>query len=148
MKLTWSGHSGTACVLTAIRALLRRSQFVSTADKRPQACNSSLTVGPLALNLHTCQVKVSDQTMQLTPIAFDLLHYLMTHPGEVFSSEQLLQRKWRNPPQTADPGLVRWHIKKRRAKIERDPDRPTYLRTIPHHGYLLDGSTCSREHEG
>jgi DNA-binding response OmpR family regulator len=121
-----------------VRALLRRARSAleggpETADRDPL-----LVMGSLALNLHTCQVRVSEKTLQLTPTEFNLLHHLMTHPGEVFSSQHLLQQVWGYPPRTADPGLVRWHVKNLRAKIEPDPAHPVYICTMPHHGYMFE----------
>ncbi|MBU0492738.1 MAG: response regulator transcription factor [Chloroflexi bacterium] len=118
-----------------IRALLRRGQ--TAAASGPADWEARLVVGPLTLDLHACQVSVGGQVMGLTPIEFNLLRHLMTYPSTVFSSEQLLQQVWGYAWGTADPSLVRWHIKNLRAKIEPDPAQPTYLRTIPRHGYLL-----------
>jgi len=119
-----------------VRALLRRGR--SAPEER-----GSLVVGPLALNLHARQVRAGEKTVQLTPTEFDLLHHLMVHPGELFSSQQLLQQVWGYPPGTADPGLVRWHIKNLRAKIEPDAAHPVHIRTVPRHGYMLDRCTSS-----
>jgi DNA-binding response OmpR family regulator len=120
-----------------IRALLRRSRYVAAGGRNTEKQGSPLKVGSLALNLNTCQVSVAGQIVQLTPTEFDLFHHLMTHPGQVFSSEQLLQQVWGYPPRTANPSLVRWHIKNLRAKIEPDLADPVYICTVSHHGYLL-----------
>jgi DNA-binding response OmpR family regulator len=124
-----------------VRALLRRGRlipgFTPNGVLKLERRHSLLVAGPLALNLCARQVRVGDKIVQLTPAEFDLLRYLMTHPGEVFSSQQLLQQVWGYRPGTADPGLVRWHVKNLRAKIEPDPAHPTYIRTIPRHGYIF-----------
>ena len=120
-----------------IRALLRRGQSVPGGGPQPEGLDFLLVAGHLTLDLHTRQVRVGEKAEQLTPTEFDLLHHLMVHLGEVFSSQQLLRQVWGYPPETADPGLVRWHIKNLRAKIERDPARPVHIRTIPRHGYIL-----------
>ncbi|MBI4758058.1 MAG: response regulator transcription factor, partial [Chloroflexi bacterium] len=120
-----------------VRALLRRVRSAQKDDLDPEDQDFLLVVGPLTLDLHTRQVRVGEKTVQLTPAEFDLLHNLMLHPGEVFSSTQLLRQVWGYPPETADPGLVRWHVRNLRAKIEPDPAHPLYLHTIPHHGYIL-----------
>ena len=119
-----------------VQALLRRSRSAPEGDPGLGG-RGSLVAGSLTLNLHTCQVRVGEKTAQLTPTEFDLLHHLMAHPGETFSSQQLVRQVWDYPPGTADPSLVRWHIKNLRAKIERDPARPVHIRTIPRHGYIL-----------
>ena len=122
-----------------IRALLRRDRDTSQVDLPPESHGSLLVLGPLTLDLNTRRVRVGGDTRQLTPIEFDLLHHLMVHPGEVFSSQELLQQVWAYAPERTDPSLVRWHIKNLRAKIEPNPAHPVYLRTVPRHGYLLNG---------
>jgi DNA-binding response OmpR family regulator len=121
-----------------VRALLRRAR--SDLGGRPEAEGRGpmLVVGSLVLDLHTCQVRTGEKNVQLTPTEFDLLHHLMTHPGEVFSSQQLLQQVWGYPPRTGDPGTVRWHIKNLRDKIEPNQSSPVYIRTVPHYGYVFE----------
>ena len=125
-----------------VRALLRRGRGA------PEGRVSLLVVGPLALDLHTRQVRVGEgevgeKGIQLTPAEFDLLHHFMTHPGEVFSSQQLLQQVWGYPLEAADLGLVRWHVKNLRDKLEPDPNHPVFLRTVKRHGYLLNRGRSS-----
>ena len=116
-----------------VRALLRRSRPVPEGTSGPL-----LVAGPLVLDLHTRQVHLGEKAVQLTPTEFDLLYHLMTHPGEIFSSRQLLRQVWGYPPKSADPGLVRWHVRNLRAKIEPDPAHPVYIRTVPRHGYMFE----------
>lgn len=120
-----------------IRALLRRDPSAAMKEGDTEGAGSLLSVGDLTLNLKTCQIRVAGRIKQLTPTEFELCYYLMTHPGEAFSSKQLLQRVWDYAPQTADPSLVRGHIRNLRAKIEPDPQHPVYIHFIPSHGYLL-----------
>lgn len=126
-----------------LRALLRRGSPVSeSAGEPPEA--AVVTVGALVLDLHTHELRVGKEIIALTPTEFDLLHFLMTHPGEVFSSKQLLEQVWGYLPDTIDPSLARWHIKNLRAKMEADPSCPAYLRTVSRHGYMLVQPTeCS-----
>ena len=77
--------------------------------------------------------------MELTPTEFDLLFFLMTHPQEIFTSQQLLQMVWNYPVEIANSGLVRWHIKNLRNKIEIDPGSPKYLVTVVRQGYIFKG---------
>jgi DNA-binding response OmpR family regulator len=114
-----------------VRAVLRRSVPPARAD--PEV----LRVGDLSLNCHTYKAKAGSKVSLLTPIEFELLHFLMSNAGEVFSSERLLQDVWEYPPGTGDPALVRMHIKNIRDKIEVKPKRPRFLRTISRHGYTI-----------
>jgi len=115
-----------------IKAILRRCQ---PPAEEPSA--DILTVGPLSLNCRSFEATVHDRSVLLTPIEFELLHHLMSHPGEVFSSERLLQEVWDYPPGTGDPALVRMHIKNLRSKLEPDARNPTLIRTISRHGYTV-----------
>jgi DNA-binding response OmpR family regulator len=120
-----------------IKALLRRSQR-GTPETSDQTDSALLTIGTLTLNLHTYRVRAGETEAQLTRAEFDLLHYLMTHPAQVFSSQQLLEEVWGYALGNADPGLVRWHVKNLRSKLGTEPDRPAYIHTVPHHGYILE----------
>jgi DNA-binding response OmpR family regulator len=120
-----------------IKVLLRRAQSSLARAPKPEGRSSLLVSGSLTLDLNTCQVRVGEKTAQLTPVEFDLFLHLMTHPGEVFSSQQLLRQVWGCPVGTSNPSLVRWHIKNLRDKVEPDPSYPFYIRTIPRHGYTF-----------
>ncbi len=77
--------------------------------------------------------------IRLTPLQYDLLYHLMTHPGEAFSPARLLDEVWDFPSGKGSPDLVRVHIKTLRSRIESDPNLPTFIRTIPGHGYTVGG---------
>lgn len=118
-----------------VRALLRRSEI---ARPQPAADSQELTVGPLTLHLQACWVRrEAGETVQLTPAEFELLYHLMTHPKRPFSSQDLLEEVWAYAPGTADPSLVRWHIKNLRLKIEPDASQPSLIRTVSRLGYML-----------
>jgi len=121
-----------------IRALLRRSQPTYYGNGDSSEDLSMITIGSLNLDLHTFQVRIGEKVVQLTTTEFELIHYLMLHPGAVFSSQQLLQQVWGYPPEVADPSLVRWHIKNLRSKIEPDPTQPIYIRNLSRHGYMIE----------
>lgn len=129
-----------------VAALLRRSQTLPFPAKSrvSRERGSLLRVGDLALNRHTRQVQVGERTEQLTPVEYELCYYLMTHPGQTFSSKQLLAQVWDYPTESADPGLVRWHIKNLRSKIEPDPRHPVFIRTVSRHGYILEEHQASQ----
>lgn len=118
-----------------VKALLRRRHPASETHYE------TLSIGSLTLDADTRQIRVKTKTVLLTPTQFKLLYHLTRHAGKVFSVQELLKQVWGYAPETADPGLVRWHVKKLRERIEPDPARPTYIRTMPRHGYALIVST-------
>ncbi len=114
-----------------VRAVLRRSMAAAQAE------SNVLTVGKLSLDRRTYGARVGSRVSLLTPIEFELLHYLMSHAGEVCSAEQLLQEVWEYPAGTGDPSLVRMHIKNIREKIEKDVGHPRILCTRSRYGYII-----------
>jgi len=118
-----------------VRALLRRGS--SSGHTAGLEDDGLLLVGPLALDLRGRRVQVGTRAVQLTPIEMDLLHYLMLHPGQVFSSRSLLRAVWGHTLDPAGLSLVRWHMRNLRSKIETDPSDPQYIRTVPRQGYVL-----------
>ena len=67
----------------------------------------------------------------------------MSNADQVFNSQQLLQDVWDYPRDTGSPELVRAHIKNLREKIEPEPSKPIYIRTIQGHGYTFATSVTS-----
>ena len=120
-------------LLLRVRAILRRT----TPTAEGEAATGHLVVGDLKLDSQSYHMIIGDKAVLLTPVEFDLAYHLMSHPGDVFSSEQLLRDLWDYPSDTGSPDLVRMHVKNLRRKIEPDPQNPRYLITIPRHGYTI-----------
>jgi len=70
-------------------------------------------------------------------VQYDLLYHLMTHPGEIFSPNRLLDEVWDYPTDAGSPDLVRVHIKNLRERIELDPKNPVFIQTVPGYGYTI-----------
>lgn len=70
----------------------------------------------------------------MTPKEFALLAFLASHPGKVFTRDQLLDRVW-GLDSWISPRTVDVHIRWLRTKIEPDPARPRYLQTVRGSGY-------------
>jgi len=116
-----------------IQAILRRAQ---TGPRKGKPA-TSLRMGELSLDCRTFEASVAGRTALLTPIEFELLYHLMTHAGEVFSTNRLLQEVWDYPTDTGSPDLVRMHVRNLRAKIEPDYRNPTFIVTVSRHGYSV-----------
>jgi DNA-binding response OmpR family regulator len=119
-------------LLQRVNAILRR-----TAPQEGQPTRDQIKVGQLSLNRQNCQFQADGKTVLLTPVEFNLMYHLMSHPGEVFSSERLLRELWDFPSDIGSPDLVRAHIRNLRNKIEPDSSSPRYLITVPRHGYAI-----------
>ncbi|MGH9025493.1 MAG: winged helix-turn-helix domain-containing protein [Acidimicrobiia bacterium] len=72
--------------------------------------------GDLALNLETYQASITDRPLDLTYMEYELLKFLATHPGKVFSREQLLSRVW-GYEYYGGARTVDVHVRRLRAKL-------------------------------
>jgi len=86
-------------------------------------------------------VVVDDHEIGLTPREFDLLAYLMAHPGQAFTKEQLLRRVW--GWDFGDTSTVTVHVRRLREKIETDPSDPKLVVTARGAGYRFDGEVVA-----
>jgi two-component system response regulator RpaA len=121
-------------LILRVKAILRRNDAAPPEQEtRPRA----LKIGELELDTRTFEVTTPHRKVLLTPIQFDLLYFLMSHAGEVFSAERLLREVWDYPYDTGSPDLVRVHVRNIRERIEADLTQPIFLRTIAGHGYTI-----------
>ncbi len=74
--------------------------------------------------------------LSLTVREFDLLAFLMAHPGTAYSRDELLEKVW--GWSFGDQSTVTVHVRRLREKIEPDPTRPTRLATVWGVGYRWD----------
>lgn len=124
-----------------VQAILRRASDADGSDGPTPVLN----VGNVELDCRNFKVTTPVGTSLLTNVQFDLLYHLMSHPDQVFTSQQLLMDVWDYPPETGSPELVRAHIKNLRDKIEPDTSAPTYVRTIQGHGYTFSIAEDEKE---
>jgi DNA-binding response OmpR family regulator len=114
-----------------VQAVLRR------AKSQPGADAEILRFGPLRINARTRVVDADGVDLRLTAREFDLLLYLARNSGQVFSRDQLLDAVW-DYDFAGDPGTVTVHMRRLREKIEEDPARPRYLKTVWGVGYKFE----------
>jgi DNA-binding response OmpR family regulator len=122
-------------VVARVKAQLRRVQM----DTLVPVADGRLSGGEVLLDSVERSVRVRGQSVALTAKEFDLLHYLMAHPGEVFSRDDLLDAVW-DKDFAGGPATVTVHIRRLREKVERDPSRPTHLKVVWGTGYKFDPS--------
>ena len=118
-----------------VRALLRRGHLGSLKNAE------SMRVGDLQLDSRTFEISTPAGTQRLTPVEFELMRFLMSSPGRVFSAQQLLNKVWDYPQGAGTTDLVRVHVRNIRAKIEPNPQSPVYLRNYPRRGYGIAART-------
>jgi DNA-binding response OmpR family regulator len=120
-----------------VKAVLRRGQL--TRPSGPAAdveAGSVLRVGDLAIKPAAVEVRLKDQSLQLSPREFDLLHVLALNAGTVLSVEDILAQVW-GAEYLGEPQVVYVHIRWLREKLEDDPSHPTRVLTVRGKGYKL-----------
>ena len=114
-----------------IKAILRRAKPV---DKSVQ--KKTIEVGDLRLELSSRRVFIKNREMNLTAKEFDMLELFATHPGKVYSREQLLSTIW-GKEYPGDVRTVDVHVRRLREKIEPNPGQPEYIYTKWGVGYYF-----------
>jgi two-component system response regulator VicR len=122
-------------LVARIKAVLRRSQ----AHDAAAAPSDMLRFPGLLINPRTRDVEVNGAGTSLTAKEFDLLYFLASHPGQVFSREQLMNDVW-DYTFAGDASTVTVHIRRLREKIEPDSLRPRYVKTVWGVGYKFERS--------
>jgi DNA-binding response OmpR family regulator len=95
-----------------------------------------ITMGPLSLDRRTRCVRSPRGVCLLPPKQFQILDYLMEHPGEIISRRQFMQTIW-NTAYLGDTRTLDVHIRWLRQCIEPDPEHPQFIRTVRGRGYFL-----------
>ncbi len=111
-------------VKARIKAIMRRTAAVESAKEEIRIIKS----GEIQLDCDSRQLMVSDKRINLTAKEFDLLELLVSHPGKVYSREQLLEFVW-GKDYPGDLRTVDVHVRRLREKIEPNPGDPRYVQT-------------------
>lgn len=122
-------------VIARVRSHLRRYTQLGGVIGAPDL----LSVGPVQLDDGAKTVTVDGEAVSLTPLEFNILRLLMSHPGQVFSMTQIYEQVW-NDTALGSENTVAVHIRHLREKIEIDPARPRYLKVVWGLGYKMEQS--------
>jgi two-component system KDP operon response regulator KdpE len=118
-------------LLARIRATLRRTSMRSVAE-------TGLTqLGDFKVDLEGHTVTVKGQEIRLTPKEFELLVYMVRHPGGVLTHHKLLGAVW-GGNYTQQTEYLRVFVGQLRKKLEDDPANPKYILTEPWIGYRFN----------
>jgi DNA-binding response OmpR family regulator len=108
------------------------------AGRRVAPAGTSLEFEGLVIDVAAREVYVNGDLVETTAKEFDLLAFLASSPRMVFSRDQLLDQVWDSSSQWQDSGTVTEHIRRIRRKIEQNPDRPRWVRTVRGVGYRFE----------
>lgn len=121
-------------VLARVKSQLRRYMQLGGGHIRP----SQLTVGGISIDDVTKTVTRDGEAVSLTPTEYDILKLLMTHPGQVFSPQEIYEKVWHEVPLGFE-STVAVHVRHLREKLEIVPSEPRYLKVVWGRGYKMEG---------
>lgn len=119
-----------------IKAIIRRASAKENKMQISEA-KDTVTFGDLTINPMGFEVFVKGKKADLTSREFELLWFMASHPGQVFTREQLFDNAW-GEKFLGDSGTITVFIRKMREKIEADPSRPEYILTVWGVGYKFN----------
>jgi len=119
-------------LVARIKAVLRRKGSDSTNEQ-----SGSISAGPVMIDVERHQVSINDQLISLPLKEFELLEFLVRNSGRVLTRTQLIDRVW-GSDYFGDTKTLDVHVKRLRAKIEKDPANPVYIQTIRGLGYKFE----------
>jgi two-component system, OmpR family, KDP operon response regulator KdpE len=120
-------------LLARIRAALRRARASKTDDD----ASPVLEVGDFRIDLENRSVTVKGREVHLTPKEYDLMVYLVSHPGKVLTHRTLLTSIW-GGESAEQTEYLRVFVGQLRKKVEPEPAAPRYILTEPWIGYRFD----------
>lgn len=117
-------------LVARIKALLRRSE-PGTPSEKP------IEIGALRIDPAAYRVTRGRKPVPMSTLEFRLLYFLASRPNRVFSRDQLLDAVW-GTERFVTPRSVDVYVRRLREKIEMDPQRPAYMKTMRGAGYLFE----------
>jgi two-component system, OmpR family, response regulator RegX3 len=120
-------------LIARIKAVLRRGSVEST-----EKVETVISAGPVEIDIESHKVKVLGEFVSFPLKEFELLEFLVRNSGRVLTRVQLIDRIW-GSDYFGDTKTLDVHIKRLRAKIEKDPANPVFILTIRGLGYKFEG---------
>lgn len=122
-------------LIARIRAVLRRGELQDT-----DIDGTTLEVGPVRMDTDRHIISVNGEVVAIPLKEFELLEFLMRNAGRVLTRVQLIDRVW-GSDYVGDTKTLDVHIKRLRAKIEKDPANPEFIQTVRGMGYKMERSS-------
>jgi DNA-binding response OmpR family regulator len=115
--------------------ILRIESVLRRASAAPES-SGVLSAGAIRVDTSARIATRNETELLLTTREFDLLAYLMAHPGRAFSRAELMQHVWGWT--FGDQSTVTVHVRRLREKVEDDPADPSLIKTVWGIGYRLE----------
>jgi DNA-binding response OmpR family regulator len=117
-----------------VQAVLRRARAADAAAATPQPVRS----GRLEVDVAARRARNDGRELDLTVREFDLLAFLVSHPGRAFTRAELLEHVW--GWSVGDLSTITVYVRRLRDKVEQEPASPTQLQTVWGVGYRWEAN--------
>lgn len=121
-------------LLARVKSMLRRYLTLGEFEK---VSENVIELKGLTLDKVTKNLTVEGRLVKMTKTEFNITELLMSHPGRVFSIDEIYESVWEEPSFNSD-NTVSVHIRKIREKIELNPKEPKYLKLVWGVGYKME----------
>lgn len=124
-------------LMARVNSLIRR---FTTLNPTAGADTDCMRLKGMVIDRANRLVCVNDNNIELTGKEFDLLFFLASNKGRVFTKRQIYTQVWEEEYAFDDSNIMSF-ISKLRKKIEPDPERPFYIQTVRGVGYRFNKET-------
>ncbi|MBO5999095.1 MAG: response regulator transcription factor [Lachnospiraceae bacterium] len=122
-------------LLARVRSGIRR--YTQLGGMAERSAENIYTAGGIELDDLKKQVTLDGEQILLTKTEYEILKFLMQHPGRVFSPQQIYRAVW-NESYMGSESTVAVHIRHLREKLEYDPAKPRIIKVVWGHGYMIE----------
>lgn len=123
-------------LMARVKANIRRVGMLSGVSRRAEG-ERVLSFGRLVIDREAAVVTKDGTDLELTQREYELLSYLASNAGKVFSRQELMERVWNYEGYVGDVRGVDVAVRRLREKVEDDPARPKYIITRRGAGYYF-----------
>ena len=99
--------------------------------------NNEINIRNMHINKDNHKVIIDEEEIKLTPIEFDILFLLASHPGKVFSTDEIFEKVWNEKVYEAN-NTVMVHIRRLRGKMKEDQREDKIITTVWGVGYKIE----------
>mgnify|MGYP000955187903 CR=1 FL=1 len=124
-------------LMARVKSQLRRYRDLNPANEKKEEEDSTIRLNHVTIIKETHQVFVDGESVKLTPIEFDILYLLASHPGRVFSTDEIFEKVWNEKVYEAN-NTVMVHIRRLRGKMKDDTRTDKIITTVWGVGYKIE----------
>ena len=124
-------------LVARVKSQLRRFYKLNPRAIKKEDDVKTINIEDMVINLDTHEIFIGDKEIKLTPTEFDILVLLAKNKGKVFSIANIYESVWNQEFLESD-NTVMVHIRKIREKIEENPRKPKFIKTVWGVGYKIE----------